>query len=74
MQTAADPRRVIAANNVLNALFMGGAGFAIAWLTLGGTVPSILLALAIVNIGVALRAVRCLSSAAYRPESLATFT
>ena len=47
--------RVIAANNVLNALFMvGGAGFAIAWLTLGGTVPSILLALAIVNIGVAL--------------------
>ena len=47
--------RVIAANNVLNALFMvGGAGFAIGWLALGGTVPSILLALAIVNIGVAL--------------------
>ena len=47
--------RVIAANNVLNALFMvAGAGFAIAWLALGGTVPAILLALAIVNIGVAI--------------------
>ena len=47
--------RVIAANNVLNAIFMvGGAGFAILWLTLGGTVPSLLMAMAIVNIGVAL--------------------
>ena len=48
--------RIIAANNVLNALFMVvGNGFAIAWVSLlDGTVPSMLLALAIVNIGVAL--------------------
>lgn len=54
-RTPADRRaRVIAANNVLNAVFMvGGAGFAIAWFTLGGDVPSLLLALAIINIGVA---------------------
>ena len=46
--------RVIAANNVLNAVFMvGGAGFAIAWLVSGGSVPGLLLALAIVNLGVA---------------------
>ena len=45
--------RIIAANNVLNALFMvGGAGLAIAWLTLGGTLPTLLLALAFVNIAV----------------------
>ena len=46
--------RVIAANNVLNAVFMvAGAGFAIAWFYFGGEVPGVLLALAIVNIGVA---------------------
>ena len=43
--------RVIAANNVMNAVFMvAGAGFAIAWF---GDVPSLLLALAVINIGVA---------------------
>ena len=54
-RTPADRRaRVIAANNVMNAVFMvGGAGFAIAWFSLGGEVPGVLLALAIVNIGVA---------------------
>ncbi len=46
--------RVIAANNVLNALFMvGGAGFAIGWLLLDGTVPALLAVLAVVNAGVA---------------------
>ena len=46
--------RVIAANNVLNAVFMvAGAGFAIAWFSFGGEVPGVLLALAVVNIGVA---------------------
>lgn len=46
--------RVIAANNVLNAVFMvAGAGFAIGWFQLGGDVPSLLLALAVINIGVA---------------------
>ena len=46
--------RVIAANNVLNAVFMvAGAGFAIAWFYFGGEVPGVLLALAVVNIGVA---------------------
>ena len=54
-RTPADRRaRVIAANNVMNAVFMvAGAGFAIAWFSLGGEVPGVLLALAIVNIGVA---------------------
>lgn len=54
-RTPADRRaRVIAANNVMNAVFMvAGAGFAIAWFELGGEVPGVLLALAIVNIGVA---------------------
>ena len=46
--------RVIAANNVLNAVFMvAGAGFAIAWIYMGGSVPGVLLALAFINIGVA---------------------
>ncbi len=55
-RTPTDRRaRVISANNVLNALFMvGGAGFAIAWLTYGGTVRSLLLVLALVNAAVAL--------------------
>ena len=45
--------RVIAANNVLNAVFMvAGSGFAIVWLALGGEVPSLLLALAVINAGV----------------------
>lgn len=54
VRTPVDRRaRVIAANNVLNALFMvAGAGFAIVWLGAGGTVPTLLLALAVVNIGV----------------------
>ena len=54
-RTPADRRaRVIAANNVLNSLFMvAGAGFAIAWLQAGGDMPSLLLAMAVVNIGVA---------------------
>ena len=46
--------RVVAANNILNAMFMvAGAGFAIGWFELGGDVPSLLLALAVINIGVA---------------------
>ncbi len=55
VRTPTDRRaRVIAANNVLNALFMvGGAGLAIAWLGFGGSVPALLLALAVINIGVA---------------------
>ena len=55
VRTPVDRRaRVIAANNVLNALFMVcGAGLAIAWLALGGSVPTLLLALAVINIGVA---------------------
>ena len=54
-RTPLDKRaRVIAANNVLNALFMvAGAGLAIAWLGLGGSVPTLLLALALLNIAVA---------------------
>ena len=54
-RTPADRRaRVIAANNVLNSLFMVvGAGFAIAWLQYIGGIPAMLLTLAIVNIGVA---------------------
>ncbi len=53
-RTPPDKRaRVIAANNVLNAVFMvGGAGVAIAWLALGGTLPTLLLALAFANIAV----------------------
>ena len=46
--------RVIAANNVLNALFMvTGAGFAIAWLALDGTIPGLIGAMALINAGVA---------------------
>ncbi len=54
-RTPTDRRaRVIAANNVMNAVFMvGGAGFAIAWLSSGGSVPAMLLALAVINLGVA---------------------
>ena len=54
-RTPTDRRaRVIAANNVMNAVFMvGGAGFAIAWLSAGGSVPALLLTLAVVNFGVA---------------------
>ena len=45
--------RVIAANNVINAVFMvAGAGFAIGWLSLVGDVPGLLLTLAVVNLGV----------------------
>ncbi|MCY3622680.1 MAG: MFS transporter [Gammaproteobacteria bacterium] len=48
--------RVIAANNVLNALFMvTGAGFAIGWLVLlDGTIPALIAAMAVINAGVAL--------------------
>ena len=47
--------RIIAANNVLNAVFMvAGAGFGVAWLQFGGSVPGMLLALALINIGVAI--------------------
>ncbi len=54
VRTPTDRRaRVIAANNVLNAVFMvAGAVFAIAWLSLDGTVPALLLTLAVVNAGV----------------------
>ena len=46
--------RVIAANNVLNSLFMvAGAGFAIGWLLTEGTVPGLVAAMAIINAGVA---------------------
>ena len=46
--------RVIAANNVLNALFMvTGAGFAIAWFKLDGTIASLIGAMALINAGVA---------------------
>ena len=46
--------RVIAANNVLNSLFMvAGAGFAIGWLVLGGTIPGLIAAMAVINAGVA---------------------
>ena len=42
--------RVVAANNIMNAMFMVvGAGFAIAWLGIGD-VPGLVLALAIINI------------------------
>ena len=47
--------RVIAANNVLNSLFMvTGAGFAIGWLVLlDGTIPALIAAMAVINAGVA---------------------
>ena len=46
--------RVIAANNVMNALFMvTGAGFAIGWLLLDGTIPGLIAAMAVINAGVA---------------------
>ena len=47
--------RVIAANNVLNSLFMvTGAGFAIGWLVLlDGTIPGLIAAMAVINAGVA---------------------
>ena len=46
--------RVIAANNVLNSLFMvAGAGFAIGWLLLDGTIPGLIAAMAVINAGVA---------------------
>ena len=46
--------RVIAANNVLNSLFMVvGTGFAIAWLLLDGTIQGLIAALAVINAGVA---------------------
>ena len=46
--------RVIAANNVLNALFMvTGAGFAIAWFKLDGTIAGLIGAMALINAGVA---------------------
>lgn len=45
--------RVIAANNVLNSLFMvTGAGFAIGWLLLDGTIPGLIAAMAVINAGV----------------------
>ena len=54
-RTPTDRRaRVIAANNVLNALFMiVGAGFAIGWLLLGGSIAGLITVLAVVNAGVA---------------------
>ena len=46
--------RVIAANNVMNALFMvAGAGFAISWLLLDGKIPGLIAAMAVINAGVA---------------------
>ncbi|MCE2460190.1 MAG: MFS transporter [Pseudomonadales bacterium] len=46
--------RVIAANNVLNSLFMvAGAGFAIGWLLLDGSIPGLIAAMAVINAGVA---------------------
>ena len=46
--------RVIAANNVLNAVFMvAGAGFAISWLLLDGAIPGLICAMAVVNAAVA---------------------
>lgn len=46
--------RVIAANNVLNSLFMVvGAGFAIGWLLLDGTIQGLIAAMAVINAGVA---------------------
>ena len=54
-RTPTDRRaRVIAANNVLNALFMiVGAGFAIAWLLPGGSIAGLIMVLAIINAGIA---------------------
>ena len=46
--------RVIAANNVMNSLFMvTGAGFAIGWLLLDGSIPGLIAAMAVINAGVA---------------------
>ena len=46
--------RVIAANNVMNSLFMvAGAGFAIGWLLLDGSIPGLIAAMAVINAGVA---------------------
>lgn len=46
--------RVIAANNVLNALFMvTGAVFAIGWLLMDGSIAGLIAAMAVVNAGVA---------------------
>lgn len=46
--------RVIAANNVLNAVFMvAGAGFAISWLLLDGAIPGLICTMAVVNAAVA---------------------
>ena len=46
--------RVIAANNVLNAVFMvAGAGSAIGWFVFGGGIAGLIAALAVVNAGVA---------------------
>ena len=46
--------RVIAANNVLNALFMVvGAGFAVSWLLLDGGIAGLISAMAVINAGVA---------------------
>ena len=46
--------RVIAANNVLNSLFMvAGAVFAIGWLLLDGGIPGLIAAMAVINAGVA---------------------
>ena len=46
--------RVIAANNVMNSLFMvTGAGFAIGWLLLDGSIPGLVAAMALINAGVA---------------------
>ena len=46
--------RVIAANNVLNSLFMvTGALFAMGWLLLDGGIPGLIAAMAVINAGVA---------------------
>ena len=46
--------RVIGANNVMNSLFMvAGAGFAIGWLQLDGSIPGLVAAMALINAGVA---------------------
>lgn len=46
--------RVIAANNVMNSLFIvAGAGFAIGWLLLDGSIPGLIAAMALINAGVA---------------------
>ena len=46
--------RVIAANNLMNSLFMvAGAVFAICWLLLDGSIPGLVAAMALINAGVA---------------------